>query len=72
MSKLNEMIDMGLSHHLVFKNRRGKTFLRLPLIWAVVLTVAAPQLLLAVLFFVAIELVEVTYDDQVASAGRGK
>lgn len=72
MSRLNEMIDMGLSHHLVFKNRQGRKLLRLPLIWAVVLTVAAPQLLLAVLFMMAVELIEVIYDDQVANAGKSK
>lgn len=72
MSKLNEMIYMGLSHHVVFKNRQGKTLLRLPLIWAVAITVAAPQLLVAVLLAMAIELLEVTYDDQPAGAGELK
>lgn len=62
MSRLSEMMDEGKRHHLSFKNQKGKTLLRIPLILAVILIIGAPQLLLVVLVAMLLEIIEVEYD----------
>ena len=62
MSRLSELLDAGKRHHVTLNNRKGKTLVRIPLLWAVVIVVAAPQVLVAVLVAMVLEIIEVEYD----------
>jgi hypothetical protein len=46
------------------KNQKGKTLINISLLLTLILVVAAPQLLLAVLIGVALEIIDVEYDGQ--------
>ena len=62
MSNLSELIDEAKQHHVTLKNRKGKDLLRISLLWTLILVIAAPQLLVAVLIGVALEIIDVEYD----------
>ena len=64
MSKLSELIEEGKRHRVSLKNQKGKTLIDISLLLALILVVAAPQLLLAVMIGVALEIVDVEYDGQ--------
>jgi len=53
MSKLSELIEEGKRHRMSLKNQKGKTLINISLLLALILVIAAPQLLLAVLVGVA-------------------
>lgn len=46
------------------KNQKGKTLINISLLLALILVIAAPQLLLAVLIGIALEIIDVEYDGQ--------
>lgn len=64
MSKLSELIEEGKRHRVSLKNQRGKTLINISLLLALILVIAAPQLLLAVLIGIALEIIDVEYDGQ--------
>ena len=64
MSRLSELIEEGKRHRLTLKNRKGKTLINISLLLAVILVIAAPQLMLAVLIGVVLEMFDVEYDGQ--------
>lgn len=64
MSKLSELIKEGKRHRVSLKKQTGKTLINISLLLALILVVAAPQLLLAVLIGMALEIIEVEYDGQ--------
>ena len=64
MSKLSELIEEGKRHRLLLKNQKGNTLINISLLLALILVIAAPQLLLAVLIGVALEIIDVEYDGQ--------
>ena len=64
MSILSELIEEGNRHRLTLKNRKGKTLINISLLLAVILVIAAPQLMLAVLIGVVLEMFDVEYDGQ--------
>jgi type III secretory pathway component EscS len=46
------------------KNQKGKPLINISLLLALILVIAAPQILLAVLIGVALEIIDVEYDGQ--------
>lgn len=62
MSKLSELIVEGKRHRVSLKNQKGKTLINISLLLTLILVIAAPQLLLAVLIGVALEIIDVEYD----------
>ena len=64
MSKLSELIEDGKRHRVSLKNQKGKTLINISLLLALILVIAAPQLLLVVLIGVVLEIIEVDYDGQ--------
>jgi len=64
MSTLSELIDEGRRRQVKVTNRAGKTLFTIPLLWAVVVAIAAPQLLLVTLFAVLLEMIDVEVDDR--------
>ena len=64
MSTLSELIEVGKAHRVSLKNKKGKTLIDISLLLALILVIAAPQLLLAVLIGVAFEVIDVEYDGQ--------
>lgn len=62
MSRFGELLEVGKRHYLALKDRKGKTLVRVPLLWAVVIVIAAPQVLVAVLVAMILEIIEVEYD----------
>ena len=64
MTTLNEFIEEGKRHRVSLKNAKGATLINISLLLALILIVAAPQLLLAVLVGVALEIIDVEFDGQ--------
>jgi hypothetical protein len=64
MSTLSELIDEGRRRQVKVTNRAGKTLFTIPLLWAVVVAIAAPQLLLVTLLAVLLEMIDVEVDDR--------
>ena len=64
MSTLSELIEEGKRHRVSLKNQKGKPLINISLLLALILIVAAPQLLLAVLVCVALEIIDVEFDGQ--------
>ena len=62
MTTLSELIREGKQHSVALTNRKGETLIELSLLWAVIVTLAAPQLLLVVLIGGLLELIDVEYD----------
>ena len=62
MSILRELIKEGKRHRVSIKNKKGKPLINISLLLAVILVIAAPPLLLAVLVGVALEIIDVEYD----------
>jgi hypothetical protein len=62
MSNLSALIEEGKRHRVSLKNQKGKTLIDISLLLALILVIAAPQLLLVVLIGVALEVIEVEYD----------
>jgi hypothetical protein len=62
MSTLSELIAEGKKRRVVLKNQKGKPLINISLLLAVILIVAAPQLLLCVLILVLLEIIDVEYD----------
>ena len=64
MSELSELIEEGKRHRVSLKNQKGKPLINISLLLAVILVIAAPPLLLAVLIGVVLEIIDVEYDGQ--------
>jgi hypothetical protein len=64
MSTLRELIKEGKRHRVSIKNQKGKPLINISLLLALILVIVAPQLLLAVLVGVALEIIDVEYDGQ--------
>jgi len=64
MSTLGELIKEGKRHRVSIKNQKGKPLINISLLLAVILVIAAPPLLLAVLIGVVLEIIDVEYDGQ--------
>ena len=62
MSNLSDLIEEGKRHRVSLKNKKGKTLINISLLLAVILVIAAPQLLLAVLIGTALEIIDVEFD----------
>jgi len=62
MSELSELIEEGKRHRVSLKNQKGENLINISLLLAVILVIAAPPLLLAVLIGVALEIIDVEYD----------
>ncbi len=62
MSSFSEILEAGKRHFVTLKNRKGKALVRVPLLWAVVIVIAAPQVMVAVLVAMVLEIIEVEYD----------
>jgi hypothetical protein len=56
------LIAEGKKRRVVLKNQKGKPLINISLLLAVILIVAAPQLLLCVLILVLLEIIDVEYD----------
>jgi hypothetical protein len=64
MSELSKLIEEGKRHRVSLKIRKGETLINISLLLAVILVIAAPPLLLAVLIGVVLEIIDVEYDGQ--------
>lgn len=64
MSTLSEMVKEAKRHRVSLKNHKGKPLINISLLLAIILVIAAPQLLLVVLVCVALELIDVEFDSQ--------
>jgi len=64
MTTLSELIGEGKRHRVSLTNQKGKPLINISLLLALILIVAAPQLLLAVLVGVALEIIDVEFDGQ--------
>ena len=64
MSTLSELVKESKRHRVSLKNHKGKPLINISLLLALILVIAAPQLLLVVLLGVALELIDVEFDDQ--------
>jgi hypothetical protein len=64
MSTLSEIVKEAKRHRVSIKNHKGKPLINISLLLAVILVVAAPQLLLLVFVLVALELIDVEFDGQ--------
>ena len=62
MSNLGEIIEEGKRHRVTLKNQKGKPLIDISLVLALILIIAAPQLLLVVLIGAALEIIDVEYD----------
>lgn len=62
MSNLSELIEEGKRHRVSLKNKKGKPLIDISLLLAMILIIAAPQLLLVVLICVALELIDIEFD----------
>lgn len=62
MSTLGELIKEAKRHQVSLKNQKGKPLINISLLLALILVVAAPQLLLVVLAGVVLEIINVEYD----------
>jgi len=62
MATLSELIEAGRQHRVTLTNEEGKPLLDLALIWAVLITLAAPQALVLVLVLALLELINVELD----------
>lgn len=64
MSALGEFVQEAKRHRVSLRNQKGKPLITISLLVALILAIAAPQLLLAVLVGVALEIIDVEYDGQ--------
>ena len=64
MSELVELVEEGRRHRVSLKNQKGESLINISLLLTLILAIAAPQLLLAVLIGVAFEIIDVEYDGQ--------
>ena len=62
MSQMNEMLDAGTNHYFFILNQKGKPILRIPLWIAILLIIAAPQLVVVILVAMALEIISVKYE----------
>jgi len=62
MSNLSKLIEEGKRHRVSLKNQKGRPLINISLLLALILIIAAPQLLLAVLIGVLLEIIDVEYD----------
>lgn len=69
MSTLSEFVSEAKTHRVYVKNRKGKPFIDISLLLAVILAVAAPELVLALLIGVMLEILDVEYDNKPVSLG---
>ncbi len=70
MLSFSEILEAGKRHFVTLKNRKGKTLVRVPLLWALVIVIAAPQVLVAVLVAMVLEIIEVEYDGRQVDLDR--
>jgi len=69
MSTLSEFVREAKTHRVYVKDQKGKPFIDISLLLAVILAIAAPELVLALLIGVLLELVDVEYDNKPVSLG---
>lgn len=62
MSRLSELIEEGKRNDVALLNQQGKSLIKLPLIWAVIIAVAAPQLVVVLIIAVLLEILDLEYD----------
>jgi hypothetical protein len=62
MSTLSELVQEAKLHRVYLKNKKGKPLIDISLLLALILVIAAPHLVLAVLIGVAFEIIDVEYD----------
>jgi len=62
MSKLSELIDESKSHHVTIRGSSGKPWFELSLLWALLISVAAPQALLLVGVLYLLDTIKIEYD----------
>jgi len=59
MSQAEEMFEAGKNDQVVIYDQKGKPIFRIPLWLAIILIIAAPQLLVVVLVAMALEIISV-------------
>ncbi len=59
MSQMTEMLDAGTNHYFSILNQKGKQILRIPLWIAILLIIAAPQMLVVILVAMVLEIISV-------------
>lgn len=62
MAKLSELIEESKRHRVTIRGSNGKSWLELPLFWAALISIGAPQALLLVALLYLLDVIEVEYD----------
>jgi hypothetical protein len=59
MTENKDLLKEGKRHRVVIANKAGKRLIELPLIWAVIMTLVAPQFAVLVVILALLETVSV-------------
>ena len=59
MAQMWDLLNEGKRHNVIIENQEGKQLIRLAAIWALVITLVAPQLTLLVIICALLEIVKV-------------
>ena len=62
MTKLSELIDETQSHLVTIKGSNGKIWFELSLFWALLIAIAAPQVLILAALLYLVDVIEIEYD----------
>ena len=72
MSTLSNLIDAGKQHQITFKNRSGGKIFDISLLWAVIISLAAPQVLPLVVLLYLLDVIQLEYDHEPIVLAVGK
>jgi hypothetical protein len=69
MTEPKDLITEAKRHRIFITNKRGKRVIELPLIWAVIITLVAPQLAVLVVVGALLDIVSVGIEEKNGSDG---
>lgn len=71
MMTLSELIQEARRHEFTFRNSEGKVLFELQLLWAIIITLAAPQVFVLALILLLLHVIEIEYDGRPLTPGAG-
>jgi hypothetical protein len=69
MSTLSELIEKGKQHQVTISNDKGKPIFDLSVLWAVIISVAAPQAFFLVVLLALLGVIQVAVDGRPLTLG---
>jgi hypothetical protein len=63
MAQIRDLLNEGNRHRVIIEDREGKQLIQLAAIWALVITLVAPQLTLLVVLGALLEIVKVAIEE---------